>query len=120
MDDDLFDASSGKKKRHDGRDPWAAVTRARVLAEPELRAFVPGSIVADLPARWPPGAMVLILLERLRNDEQGRFEAVWCEVMDDDGRDLELVLDNQPTWIRGLASGDIVRAPHEAVLRVGT
>lgn len=117
MDDELVDAT-GKRKRHDGRDPWAVVTRERVLAETEVREVAPGRIDGDLGREIGVGAMVLIVLERLRNDPQGRFESVWCEVTAVDGDQLEAVLDNQPTWIRGISSGDPIRFAREHVLRV--
>ncbi len=115
MDDEgeLTDAS-GKRKRHDGRDPWAVVARARVEAEAEIRQVVPGRVDGGEPT---PGDSVLIVLERLRNDPQGRFEAVWCEVTAI-GEDIEAALDNQPTWIRGISSGDVIRFGRDAVLRV--
>lgn len=115
MDDEgeLTD-SSGKRKRHDGRDPWAVVPRARVEAEAEIRDGVPGRIEGGDPG---VGQSVLIVLERLRNDPQGRFEAVWCEIVAV-GEVIEATLDNQPTWIRGISSGDAIQFGPEAVLRV--
>ena len=115
MDDELTDAS-GKRKRHDGRDPWAVVVRERVLGDDQIREVVPGRIDAGDPSA---GQSVLIVLERLRNDPQGRFEAIWCEVVAVDGDRIEAVLDNQPTWIRGISSGDPITFERECVLRLG-
>lgn len=117
MDDELVDAT-GKRKRHDGRDPWAVVTRERVLAESEIRDVAPGRIDGAGGGEPGVGAMVLVVLERLRNDPQGRFESVWCEVTAVDEEGIDAVLDNQPTWIRGISSGDPIRFGREHVLRV--
>ncbi len=119
MDDDIRDAGTGKPRRHDGRDPWVVLSRDRVASDATVREAVPGSIAAigeagDVAA----GDCVLVVLERQMNDAQGRHEAVWCEVMAVDADGLDAVFDNQPTWIRGVSSGDPVRLTLEQVLRV--
>jgi hypothetical protein len=117
MDDELVDAT-GKRKRHDGRDPWAVVSRERVLAEAVIREAVPGRLDPIDDGALAVGAMILIVLERLRNDPQGRYESVWCEVTAVDGEVIDAVLDNQPTWIRGISSGDPIQLTRDGVLRV--
>lgn len=119
MDDDLTDASTGKRKRHDGKDPWLVLTREAVLADEAIRALVPGPIAKEPEALAADhGDGILIVLERQRLDPQGRHEALWCEVASVDGELYGCVLDNQPTWIRGLSSGDPLTVSREQVLRV--
>lgn len=122
MDDDIRDAGTGKPRRHDGRDPWVVLSRERVAGDATIREAVPGSIAAAGEVGEAPsvaeGDGVLVVLERQMNDAQGRHEAVWCEVMAVDMDGLDAVFDNQPTWIRGVSSGDPVRLRLDQVLRV--
>ncbi|MBL8784191.1 MAG: DUF2314 domain-containing protein [Deltaproteobacteria bacterium] len=108
MEDDIIDAKTGKPRRHDGRDAWAFVTREAARALGDLGPHV-------APIRWDrdPGApsvggYALLVMERKSPDAQGRFEGVWVEVTGQEGERWEGVLDNQPTWIRGVSSGDKV------------
>jgi len=116
MDDDIRDAGTGKPRRHDGRDPWVVLSRARVAGDATIREAVPGTI--GEPGEVATGDGVLVVLERQMKDAQGRHEAIWCEVMAVDAEGLDAVFDNQPTWIRGVSSGDPVRLTREQVLRV--
>jgi hypothetical protein len=114
MDDDLTDAT-GRPRRHDGRDPWSLVPRELLEVDASLRALVPGAIAA--PDSLAPGDVVLLLFTRERLDPQGRHEALWVEVEAVEGDEVQGVMDNQPTWIRGLAAGDPIRFAHGHILR---
>ncbi len=117
MEDDLIDPKTGKPRRHDGRDPWSFMTRHAVLAAGDLGPFVPPPPPGE-PAEIQPGAYVQLVIVRERNDPQGRYEAVWIEVAGGEGDDFVGTLDNQPTWVRGLAAGDEVRFSRAHVLAV--
>lgn len=117
MANDIIDPRTGKPRRHDGRDPWSFMTREEALAATdELGLHVP-PLPSEAPPPVSPGGFVLLVVVRERPDPQGRHEAVWVEVTgaDDDG--FTGVLDNQPTWVRGLASGDTVRFQQRHVMR---
>lgn len=116
MDDDLLDARTGHHRRHDGRDPWSLMTRAEALVRRDLGEHVP-SLPPEAPGPIAVGGYVLLLLVRERADLQGRYEALWAEVTGQDDLGFDAVLDNQPTWIRGLASGDAIRFEGRHVLR---
>jgi len=116
MDDDLLDARTGHHRRHDGRDPWSLMPRDQALARADLGEHVP-PIPADAPGPIAIGGYVLLLFVRERADLQGRYEALWAEVTGEDALGFDAALDNQPTWIRGLASGDALRFEARHVLR---
>jgi hypothetical protein len=112
MDEELIDAG-GKPRRHDGKDPWSLVPLDEL--DETLRGLVPGRI--EPPQVLGEGDAVLLLFRRERLDLQGRHEALWVEVTSVEGASVEGVMDNQPTWIRGLASGDPIRFELRHVLR---
>jgi hypothetical protein len=115
MDDDILDSRTGKPRRHDGRDPWSLMPRAEALARSDLGAFVPP--LGDAPEAIAVGGYALLLFERQRADLQGRYEALWVEVTGADESGFAALLDNQPTWIRGLSAGDALRFEARHVLR---
>jgi len=116
MDDEAFEGhQNGKPRRHDGRDPWSFVPRARAVSE--LAAFT----TAD-PTRAPravvAGDAIAVLIERERHDTQGRYEEVWLDVEAVEGDVIHATFDSQPTYVRGVSSGDPVRLEAAAVLTV--
>lgn len=90
----------------DERDPWSLVPAG---SGRDLGSHVPAAAVptAAAVAALRPGDLVAVVLEREgRDDEQGRYERLWVELTEvlGDGR-FRGELDNQPTFIRGLANG---------------
>ena len=120
MDDDILDARTGKPRRHDGKDPWSLMPREEALARGDLGEHVP-ALARGAPGAVSIGGYALLVFVRERADTQGRYEALWVEVTGADAAGYDAVLDNQPTWIRGLASGDAVRfeARHVLAFRGG-
>lgn len=116
MDDDLLDTRTGHHRRHDGRDPWSLMSREEALARTDLGEHVP-PLPQEAPGPIAVGGYVLLLFVRERADPQGRYEALWAEVTGADALGHDAVLDNQPTWIRGLAAGDVVRFEARHALR---
>ena len=115
MEDDIIDPKSGKPRRHDGKDPWSLLPRDEVLARGDLGDFVPAIPTGEVGA-IAPGGYVQVVIVRERNDPQGRYEAVWVEVVGPIGDGWEGTFDNQPTWVRGVAAGDVVRFEQRHVL----
>jgi len=116
MEDDILDPKTGKPRRHDGKDPWSLMPRDEVRARSDLGVFVP----PDAPAEVGPitvGGYAQVVIVRERADIQGRYEALWIEVTGADGDGFAAVWDNQPTYVRGLASGDALRFEARHVLR---
>ncbi len=108
MEDDILDPKTGKPRRHDGKDPWSLMARDEVRARTDLGPFVP----SDVPSELGPitvGGFAQVVIVREREDLQGRYEALWIEVTGQDEHGFEAVWDNQPTYVRGLASGDPLR-----------
>lgn len=122
MDDDALDApQNGRPRRHDGRDPWSLVTRAEAARDPAARAEVTADLSRERPSEAglpAPGDAVAVLLRRDRNDAQGRFEEVWLEVTAVDGEAIAAVFDSQPTWVRGVSSGDPLTLGPEHILTI--
>ena len=108
MEEDIVDPKTGKPRRHDGKDPWSLMPRGEALGRSDLGEHVP-PVVGPAPEAIAPGGYALLLFVRERADQQGRYEALWVEVTAQDGDGFSAALDNQPTWIRGLAAGDAVR-----------
>jgi len=117
MDDESFEGhQNGRPRRHDGRDPWTFVTRDRVRAE---LARVTSADVSDAePPEVRAGDVVVAIVERARNDDQGRHEEVWLEVESVDGDTLSVTFDSQPTWVRGVSAGDRTTLARACVLGV--
>lgn len=108
MEDDILDPKTGKPRRHDGKDPWSLMPRDEVRARTDLGTFVP----SGLPAEVGPitvGGYAQVVIVRERADLQGRYEALWVEVTGQDAEGFDALWDNQPTYVRGLASGDPLR-----------
>ncbi len=116
MEDDILDPKTGKPRRHDGKDPWSLMPRDEVRARSDLGDFVPKN-VPEHAGTITIGGYVEVVIVRERADLQGRYEALWLEVTGLDGELYEAVFDNQPTWVRGVASGDVVRFEARHVLR---
>ena len=104
MDDESFEGhQNGRPRRHDGRDPWLVVPRARVFAELPSSTTAPPGVAPAIPA---PGDLVSVLIERAREDTQGRHEEIWLEVVGLDGDTIHATFDSQPTYVRGISAGD--------------
>lgn len=116
MDDESFEGhQNGKPRRHDGRDPWSFVTRERV------RDALAETTSVDLRADPPeprPGDVIVVVIERARNDAQGRHEELWLEVVSIDGDVITATFDSQPTYVRGVSAGDSVTLGRAQVLAV--
>ena len=114
MDDvDTEGHQNGRPRRHDGKDPWSFVTRARVVAELAHETSADLSVVPGAPQA---GDVVSVIIERERHDAQGRFEEIWLDVEAVDGDAIVARLDSQPTYVRGVAAGDQVRLTQEQIL----
>jgi len=116
MDDDITDLKTGKPRRHDGKDPWSLMPRVEVLARADLGDFVPAGLPAGVGA-ITVGGYAQVVIVRERADPQGRYEALWVEVTGADEQGFAGVWDNQPTWVRGVSSGDPLRFEARHVLR---
>lgn len=116
MEDDILDPKTGKPRRHDGKDPWSLMPRDEVLARSDLGDFVPAGTPAEAPA-ISVGGYAQVVIVRERADLQGRYEALWIEVTGQDDSGFTAVWDNQPTYVRGLASGDALRFEARHALR---
>ncbi|MCC6624162.1 MAG: hypothetical protein IT385_23125 [Deltaproteobacteria bacterium] len=116
MDDESFEGhQNGRPRRHDGRDPWSFVSRERVGATP------PGTTSADLTVAPPepqPGDVIVVVIERERQDAQGRYEELWLEVEAVDGDTITALFDSQPTYVRGISAGDRTTLPRACALAV--
>ena len=116
MEDEHIDPKTGKPRRHDSKDPWSLMAHDVALGV-ELGPFVPPLPTGEV-GEPRVGDFVLVVMVRERNDPQGRYEALWVEVTGRDGGAFDGVFDNQPTWVRGVASGDAVRFEQRHVMRV--
>jgi|GEM_PF-1619291 len=116
MEDDILDPKTGKPRRHDGKDPWSLMPRDEVLARSDLGDFVPNGAPAEV-GPISVGGYAQVVIVRERADVQGRYEALWVEVTDAHDAGFSAVWDNQPTYVRGVASGDPLRFEARHVLR---
>lgn len=122
MDDEAFEGhQNGRPKRHDGRDPWSLLTRDAVAAEPEARAASTVDLGREVGLATA-GDAVAVMLKRERDDTQGRYEEIWLEVTGVDASTtpttLQAVFDSQPTYVRGVSSGDALTLTSAQILAV--
>jgi len=90
-----------RSRRHDGKDPWSV-------------SLAPAPFDGPIAA----GDLVALNFNRLSVDHQGREELLWVAVVSMAGDTIDGVLDNQPTWIRGLSDGDGVTFERAHIIRV--
>lgn len=115
---DNEDTPSAKPPRHDGRDDYHFLARDEALSlAGQLGDYVP-PLPPQVPAAPRTGDFVQVIMVREGPDVQGRHEALWVEVSSVSEDVVEGTLDNQPTWVRGVAAGDRVTFARAQVVRL--